>query len=479
MFWPEEELNREELVQRFEAEAAEGGLGFYSFETLAILFEYYLEAQDLSKAQLVLSHTSRLYPQEPRIYLLYSYLSDVRKRYIEAHAYIQKAFHNMPPDRAVYEQYIGVVTRLGRYEEALWLLESYAEAFPEVAGEIWRYGVEVLWEADAWEAALRTAWRGLEVAPMTDLYFWLRLVRAYESGDALAGGLADFWQAIWEAPSDYRLWLGLAYLYERKFAYHQAQDALAEVEKLFLSEEEVAEDWWAVYYYILARVYEGKGDKEAAFRAYLWVRHHRPQVVSALIGIIRYYHGQGRWSEAEPHLRMALRLAGERPTVQAVVAEHLWAQGEWRLAARFYEVLLRRPKYGEVAMERLLMHYAAQCARKALWRVLRKGGPLFADRPWLWLRWSEQAFHRGEVLFAWYIVDFAVETFGQRSWPGAVYFWHAGLAWRLGHRRQAAHSLEKALLRDATQSRWFLLAMGESAMPLAVQHLLKRYKPSA
>ncbi len=92
-----------------------------------------------------------------------------------------------------------------------------------------------------------------------------------------------------------RLWVeplitgfaSLAHLYERKLFYQQALSALEEAEKLLSSEEEGIENWWALYYHIRARVYEAMGRWEEAFQAHLRARHYRPQVVSALLGIIR------------------------------------------------------------------------------------------------------------------------------------------------------------------------------------------------
>jgi len=476
MFWSEDEIDREGLLQRFEAEYETGALGYYSWAALEALLTEYLEAGDRMMAERVVAHAQYLYSDEPRLHLLYSYLALSKDKLIEALAHIQKAFQLTAPDPAVYEQYVDILVQLGRYEEAYWLLEAYAESFPERARDIWQYGIALFRNAGAWVQVKEAAWQGLPHALPHETAFWWQLVRAYERLNQIGQGVQDLWEAVWVEPVDYRLWLGLAHLYERKLFYQQALSALEEAEKLLSSEEEGIENWWALYYHMRARVYEAMGRWEEAFQAHLWVRHYRPQVVSALLGIIRYYHRQERWSEAEPHLRQAVRLAGNRPVVQALAAEHLWAQGDWDLAAQLYESLLSYQAHAETAVERLLIHFSDRADRKALLRVLHKASRTFPDRPDLWLRWSMQAFSREQVLFAWYIADHAIHATEKRQLTGALYFWHAGLAWRLGHRRRALHSLEQGLLRGASQVAYLQKAFPEGELPLPFQHLLRRYQ---
>jgi len=479
MFWSEDELDREELLQRFEAESARGEFGYYSWAALEVLFMEYMEVEDLVMAERVVSHAQYLYDGEPKLHLLYSYLALAKNKLIEALAHIQKAFQNMPPDQAVYEQYIEVLGRLGRYEEVYWLLEAYEDAFPEAARDIWRYGIEVFRAGKAWSQVRAAAWRSLNIARPEETFFWWNLVRSYERLGEISEGIQDFWRAIWASPTEYRLWLGLAYLYERKLAFQQALAALAEAELLLSLEEEPPENWWALYYHIQARAYEGLERWEEAFRAHLWVRHYRPQVVSALVGIIRYYHRQERWSEAEPHLRKAVRIAGHRPLVQALAAEHLWAQGDWHLAAQLYESLLSHQPHAEIAMERLLLHYSEQADRKSFRRILHKGRKFFHQKPDLWLRWSLQAYARQQVLFAWYIADYAMRILEKRYLSGALCFWHAGLAWRLGHRRRALYSLEQGLLREVSQFSYFQKALPDGEIPFPLRHLLRRYQQTS
>ncbi len=476
MFWSENELDREELIQRFEAENAAGTLGYYSWAALEELFLEYIETGERAMAERVLSHAQYLYEGNPRLYYLYSHLALEKDNLIEARAYIQKAFQFMAPDRALYEQYIYILVQLRQYEEAYWLLEAYEEDFPEAAGEVWRYGIALLEVHKAWSQIRRIAWRGIEKAPSHDTYFWWKLLRSYEHAGEISQGIQDFWTATWSRPADYRFWIGLAYLYERKLAYQQALSALREAEALLSFEEEASDSWWTLQYYVAARVYESMGLWEEAFRAYLQVRHYRPRLVSALVGIIRYYHRQERWSEAEPHLRKAIRIAGRRPVVQALAAEHLWAQGDWNLAAQLYEALLTHEPHAEKAVERLLLHYAEQEDRKAFRRVLIKAAKVFPQKPNLWLKWSLQAHARNQVLYAWYIVDHAMSRIEKRYLPAALYFWHAGLAWNLGHRARALHSLEQGLLRDATQVHYLKKALPDSEIPLPLKHLLRRYQ---
>ncbi len=476
MFWSEEELDREGLLQRFEAESAADALGFYSWAALEMLLIEYLEAEELSMAERVVDHARYLYAGDPRLHLLYSYLALERNNLAEAHAHIQKAFQLTVPDPAVYEQYVQVLVRLRRYEEAYGLLEAYEETFPEAAREIWRYGIELFEEGKAWSQVKRAAWRGLKKALPEETYFWRKLVRSYKQAEAISQGIHDFWEALWIEPGEYRLWLGLAYLYEQKLAYHQALAALNEAETLLSFEEGTVGIWWVVYYHIQARVYEGLGRWEEAFRAHLWARHYRPQLVSALEGIIRYYHRQERWSEAEPHLRKAVQVAGHRPLIQALAAEHLWAQGDWDLATQLYETLLNHESHAEKAMERLLLHYAEQSNRKAFQRILHKAARRFRQRPDLWLRWSVQAHAREQILFAWYIADWAIRITDKQRLSGALYFWHAGLAWRIGDRRRALHSLEQGLLREPSQVVYLRKVLPEAHLPAAFKHLLRRYQ---
>lgn len=477
MFWSEDEIDREGLLQRFEAEYEAGTLGYYSWAALELLLTEYLEAEDLVMADRVVAHAQYLYGGESRLHLLYSYLALAKSKLIEALAHIQKAFQLMAPDPAVYEQYVDILVQLGRYEEAYWLLEAYMESFPEMVREIWRYGIVLFRNVGAWPQVKEVAWQGLPHALPYETAFWWHLVRAYERLGQIGQGIQDFWEAVWAEPFEYRLWLGLAHLYQRKLSYRQALLALDEAEKLLASGgEEEMDNWWALYYHIRARVYEAMGEWEEAFRAHLWIRHYRPQVVSALVGIIRYYHRQERWSEAEPHLRQAVRLAGHRPGVQALAAEHLWAQGDWDLAAQLYESLLSHQSHAETAVERLLVHLSERADRKAFLRILYKASRTFPDRPDLWLRWSMQAFSREQVLFAWYIADYAMRMTEKRHLTGALYFWHAGLAWRLGHRRRALHSLEQGLLRGASQAVYLRKAFPEGELPLPFQHLLRRYQ---
>jgi len=476
MFWSENELDREELLQRFETENAAGKLGFYSWAALEELFLEYIEMKERAMAERVLQHAQYLYADHPRLYYLYSYLALEKGRLIEAQAYIQKAFELMVPDRTIYEQYVYILVELKQYERAYWLLEAYEEAFPEAAGEIWRYGIALLEAHKAWAQVRRAAWRGTEKVPPHDMHFWWKLLRSYERSGEITQGLHDFWAALWDRPMEYRLWIGLAYLYERKLAYQQALCALRESEALLSLEEEAPESWWALHYYVAARVYEGLGLWEEAFRAYLQARHYRPQLVSAIAGIIRYYHRQERWSEAEPHLRKAIRMASHRPMVQALAAEHLWAQGDWSLAVQLYEALLTHEPHAERAAERLLLHYAEQADRKAFRRILVKASKVFSQKPDLWLKWSIQAHTRNQILFSWYIADHAITITEKRHLSAALYFWHAGLAWRLGHRARSLHSLEQGLLRDASQAHYLQKALPDTEIPQPLRHLLRRYQ---
>jgi len=470
-------MDREGLLHRFEAEYEAGALGYYSWAALELLLTEYLESEDLVMAERVLTHAQYLYDGEPRLHLLYSYLALAKNKLIEALAHIQKAFQLMAPDPGVYEQYLEILVQLGRYEEAYWLLEAYVESFPEMAREIWRYAINLFRNVRAWSQVKEAAWQGWPHALPQETTFWWQLLRAYERLGQVSEGIQDLWEAVWVEPFDYRLWLGLAYLYERKLAYRQAILALDEAERLLSSEEEEErQSWWALCYHIRARVHEAMGMWEEAFRAHLWVRHYRPRVVSALVGIIRYYHRQERWSEAEPHLRQAIHLAGHRPVVQALAAEHLWAQGDWELAAQLYESLLSYQAHAETAVERLLIHLSERADKKAFLRVLHKASRTFINRPDLWLRWSIQAFSREQVLFAWYIAEHAMRITEKRHRTGALYFWHAGLAWRLGHRRRALHSLEQGLLRGASEAVYLRKAFPEGELPLPFQHLLRRYQ---
>jgi predicted Zn-dependent protease len=194
MFWSEDEIDREGLLQRFEAEYETGALGYYSWAALEALLTEYLEAGDRMMAERVVAHAQYLYSDEPRLHLLYSYLALSKDKLIEALAHIQKAFQLTAPDPAVYEQYVDILVQLGRYEEAYWLLEAYAESFPERARDIWQYGIALFRNAGAWLQVKEAAWQGLPHALPHETAFWWQLVRAYERLNQIGQGVQDLWE---------------------------------------------------------------------------------------------------------------------------------------------------------------------------------------------------------------------------------------------------------------------------------------------
>lgn len=474
MFWADEDgIDIEALRQQFEQDLAEDNLQFYSLEGLEQLFEWYLEEEQSAKAQAVLAHADTLYPNEPRLFLWRSYLASYQRQWSKAHFYIEKAFEAMPPDRAVYEQYISVCTELGRHQQAAHILLAYAEDFPEIVAEVWRFGVQAFEYVGAWEPMIWAAWRGLEEAPNEWLYFLQRLIQGYKRAQRLAEGIAAFWEQLWQVPTDFVLWLGLAVLYYEKGAYALALQALEQVWELLTLAEQVEERWWAQYYYWRGRALQALGDWDAAYQSFLWARRYAPQARPIQAALIAYYHHKQQWALAEPYVRSLIQSEWAHPTAYRLIADQLWAQGQWRLAAQFYWRLLKHAAHAEHAMERLLWHYSEWQARSGFRRCLRVASKLFADRPMLWLRWSQQALMRGQLWYAWNLIDYAVEQLFHRMAP--LYYWHAALSWQVGDITKAYKSLENALLRAPQEYKLFFQGLGSPKIPLPLQKLFERY----